>query len=142
MRISDWSSDVCSSDLLEPGNVGGLWFGGLDALQNGDYATAYAHWLKLRDQDLPDDISAIVEQHLPELAAKAGQTLPPKATAAQNEDRTGEAAVPGDDLQLVVHVSISDALKAQIKPGMTLLVFAKAESGPPMPLAEIGRAHV
>src|SRR3546814_6904858 len=48
----------------------------------------YAHWLKLRDQDLPDDISAIVEQHLPELAAKAGQTLPPKATAAQNEDRT------------------------------------------------------
>src|SRR3546814_10502375 len=23
MRISDWSSDVCSSDLVEPGEVGG-----------------------------------------------------------------------------------------------------------------------
>src|SRR3546814_16741078 len=98
---------------LEPGNVEGLWYGGLAALQNGDYATAYAHWLKLRDQDLPDDISAIVEKHLPELAAKDGQTLAPKATAAHTEDRTAEAAAPGHDLQLVGPVRISAAPKEQ-----------------------------
>src|SRR3546814_4222709 len=112
---------------LEPGNVEGLWYGGLAALQNGEYATAYAHWLKLRDQDLPDDISAIVEQHLPELAAKAGQTLPPKATAAQNEDRTGAAAVPGADLPLVVHVRIRDAHKDHLKPGLPLLGVPQAK---------------
>src|SRR3546814_20763305 len=28
MRISDWSSDVCSSDLLNPAVTIGLWAGG------------------------------------------------------------------------------------------------------------------
>lgn len=127
---------------LDPGNAEGLWYGGLAALQNGDYATAYAHWLKLRDQDLPDDISAVVEQHLPELAAKAGEKLPPptaavsaSAPAPAPAGKGTDAIAAGDGPQLVVHVSISDALKAQIKPGMTLLVFAKAAGGPPMPLA-------
>lgn len=120
---------------LEPGNVEGLWYGGLAALQNGDYATAYAHWLKLRDQDLPDDISAVVEQHLPELAAKAGQTLPPKAAVAVSDGQPTAPAASGGGPQLVVNVSVSDVLKTQIKPGMTLLVFAKAQDGPPMPLA-------
>src|SRR3546814_17364962 len=99
---------------LEPGNVECVWYGGLAALQNGDYATAYAHWLKLRDQDLPDDISAIVEQHLPELADKAGQTLPPKAPAAQNEDRTGQAAVPGAVLQLGVPATGRESLRVGV----------------------------
>lgn len=120
---------------LDPGNVEGLWYGGLAALQNGDYATAYAHWLKLREQDLPDDISAVLEQHLPELATKAGQTLPPKVARASAVSPPTATATSGDGPQLVVHVSLSDALKAQIKPGMILLVFAKAQSGPPMPLA-------
>lgn len=111
---------------LEPGNAEALWYGGLAALQSGDYGAAYAEWLKLRGQDLPDDIREVLEQHLPELAAKAGQTLPP-ATAL--------AAAAANAVSLIVHVRISDALKAQIKPGMTLLVFAKAATGPPMPLA-------
>src|SRR3546814_17547056 len=98
---------------LEPGNVEGLWYGGLAALQNGDYATAYAHWLTWHDQDLTDDTSAIVGQHLPERAARHGQTLPPKATAAPNEDRTRETAVPGAALQLVAHVTTHATTKAQ-----------------------------
>ncbi|HET8882143.1 MAG TPA: c-type cytochrome biogenesis protein CcmI [Solimonas sp.] len=106
---------------LEPGNTEALWYGGLAAMQTGDDSAAYAYWLKLRDQDLPDDIRAVLEQHLPDMAAKAGKTLPPAAA--------------GDATSLTVHVRLSDALKAQLRPGMRLLVFAKAADGPPMPLA-------
>ncbi|NGY05422.1 c-type cytochrome biogenesis protein CcmI [Solimonas terrae] len=115
---------------LEPGNAEALWYGGLAALQSGDYGAAYAEWLKLRGQDLPDDIREVLEQHLPELAAKAGQTLPPATALA-----AAAPAAAANGVSLIVHVRISDALKAQIKPGMTLLVFAKAATGPPMPLA-------
>jgi cytochrome c-type biogenesis protein CcmH len=106
---------------LEPDNTEALWYGGLAAMQTGDDSAAYAYWLKLRGQDLPDDIRAVLEQHLPEMAAKAGQTLPPPAAV--------------DTTSLTVRVSLGEALRAQLKPGMRLLVFAKAENGPPMPLA-------
>jgi len=107
---------------LEPDNTEALWYGGLAAMQTGDDSAAYAYWLKLRDQDLPDDIRAVLEQQLPDMAAKAGQTLPPPVAATEATS-------------LTVHVSLGEALKAQLKPGMRLLVFAKAENGPPMPLA-------
>ncbi|WP_028081514.1 c-type cytochrome biogenesis protein CcmI [Solimonas soli] len=110
---------------LDPGHAEALWYAGLAALQAGDAATAYRHWLALRDQELPEDVSAVLEQQLPQLAQKAGQTLPPK--------KAGPPAAAG--LRLTVNVRLADALRAQLKPGMTLLVFAKAEDGPPMPLA-------
>ncbi|NKF21672.1 c-type cytochrome biogenesis protein CcmI [Solimonas marina] len=113
---------------LEPGNAEALWYGGLAALQDGDFKTTYAHWLKLRDdRSLPDDVRAILDQHLPELATKAGETLPAAADASPQ--------APASGVHLTVEVSLADALKDKLKPGMTLLVFAKAASGPPMPLA-------
>ncbi|WP_020649828.1 c-type cytochrome biogenesis protein CcmI [Solimonas variicoloris] len=108
---------------LDPGNVEALWYAGLAALQADDAAAAYAHWLKLRELSPPEDLAAILDQQLPALAAKTGQTLPPKPAAAPS------------GVQLTVHVRLADALRAQLKPGMTLMVFAKAENGPPMPLA-------
>lgn len=104
---------------LQPDNSKALFYGGLAALQAGDAGTAYDRWLKLRAQPLPEGVAAAIEQQLPELARRAGRSLPP-------------AAAP---LSLKVQVRLSDALRAQLKPGMKLLVFAKAENGPPMPLA-------
>lgn len=118
---------------LDPGNAEALWYAGLAALQAGDYASAYAHWLRLRDQPLPDDIAAVLDQRLPELANKTSQLLPAKAAPEAPSPVSPAAAARGP--QLLVKVRLADSLRAQIKPGMTLLVFAKAESGPPMPLA-------
>jgi cytochrome c-type biogenesis protein CcmH len=118
---------------LDPGNAEALWYGGLAALQSGDMATAYRHWLALRDQDLPEDIADVLEQQLPLLAVQAGAKLPPKRAAAAP---ASEAAAPAASAaSLTVNVRIADALRDKIKPGMTLLVFAKADNGPPMPLA-------
>lgn len=118
---------------LDPGNAEALWYAGLAALQAGDYASAYAHWLRLRDQPLPDDIAAVLDQRLPELANKTSQLLPAKAAPEAPSPVSAAAATHGP--QLLIKVRLADSLRAQIKPGMTLLVFAKAESGPPMPLA-------
>lgn len=104
---------------LEPDNSKGLFYGGLAAMQAGDAQTAYQRWLKLREQPLPEGVAAALDQQLPELARRAGQTLPAKAPA----------------LSLKVRVSLSESLRTQLKPGMSLMVFAKAQDGPPMPLA-------
>lgn len=115
---------------LDPANPEALWYAGLAALQAGDDATVYRDWLKLREvggRELPDDIAAVLDEHLPQLAQRLGQSLPAEG-AAPSETAAGA-------VRLTVDVRLADALKAALKPGMTLLVFAKAENGPPMPLA-------
>ena len=112
---------------LDPGNAEALWYGGLAALQDGDAKAAYADWLKLRDQDLPDDVARVIDEQLPALAEKAGETLPPKAAPA--------ATTAAGAVRLTVNVRLADGLRDRLKPDMVLMVFAKAENGPPMPLA-------
>ncbi|MFT4047146.1 MAG: c-type cytochrome biogenesis protein CcmI [Solimonas sp.] len=116
---------------LDPGNAEALWYGGLAALQAGDMKVAYRHWLALRGRDLPTDITALLTQQLPLLAQQAGETLPPADASAAS----APAAAASAGVRLTVDIDVDAALRAQIRPGMTLLVFAKAENGPPMPLA-------
>lgn len=106
---------------LEPGHPKALWYAGLAAVQAGDAAAAFRHWSLLRTQALPTDVTAVLDEQLPVLAQRAGQPWTPPT-----------AAVP---VRLQIRISLAEALRAQLKPGMTLLVFAKAENGPPMPLA-------
>lgn len=145
--MADGNRDLSKSRLLfeqaltlAPGNADALWYGGLAALQAGDFKAAYEHWLKLRDdQRLPDDVRAVLDQHLPELAQKAGRTLPAAAAApaptAPSDTATPSTAPVAGGVKLTVTVRLASALKDKLKPGMTLLVFAKAAEGPPMPLA-------
>lgn len=105
---------------LEPGHPKALWYAGLAAIQAGDAEVAFRHWSMLRTQALPDEVASILDAQLPVLAERAGQTWKAPASGA---------------VSLQIRVRLDDALREQFKPGMTLLVFAKAESGPPMPLA-------
>ncbi|SEQ61029.1 cytochrome c-type biogenesis protein CcmH [Solimonas aquatica] len=107
---------------LQPDNAKALFYGGAAALQAGDVQAAYERWLKLRAQPLPEGVAQALDAQLPELAKRAGRSLPaaPATPAA---------------VRLTVKVSLAEALRAQLKPGMTLLVFAKAKDGPAMPLA-------
>lgn len=107
---------------LAPEHPKALWYGGAAALQAGDDATALARWSALRRQQLPAEITALLDQELPQLAARSGQTWTPPPAA-------------GAGVALTVRVSLAESLRTQLKPGMRLLVFAKAENGPPMPLA-------
>ncbi|HSW13730.1 MAG TPA: c-type cytochrome biogenesis protein CcmI [Solimonas sp.] len=107
-----------------------LWYAGLAASQAQDYAAARDHWLRLSQrQDLPEELRTALAERLQQLAQLAGQPAPamPLPTAAP-------AAAKGET-RLKLKVSLSPELVARAPPGATLFVFAKAEQGPPMPLA-------
>lgn len=108
---------------IEPGHPRALWYAGLAAAQGGDYGEALDHWLRLRDQDLPPEIAQLLDQRLPQLAQLAGRELPTRKSVATEE------------LRLQLNVALAPALESRLAPGMVLFVFARAEEGPPMPLA-------
>ena len=102
------------------------------AAQSGDAATAKARWVELSKQDLPPDLRAVLDERLGELGA-APQALADAAPAST------EASSPGP--VLVVSVDVAPGLKERVPADATLFVFAKAQEGPPMPLAVFrGRA--
>lgn len=103
---------------LAPGDGKALWYAGLAAAQEGDAQGAKAHWEALSKQDLPEELRAVVDERLSELDAVA--TPPPAAGATP---------------VILLDVRVAPALQDRVAPDATLFVFAKAEQGPPMPLA-------
>lgn len=106
---------------ISPDNGRALWYAGLAAAQSGERGLAQRHWQTLAQQELPPELRAIVEERLQQIGASVPDA--PTATAA------AEPAV------LRLAVSVAPALLDQVPADATLYVFAKAESGPPMPLA-------
>lgn len=107
---------------LAPGNGQARWYAGLAALQAQDTATAYTHWNALLRLDLPPELSEVLKVRLAELARSAGID-------------TGTAPAVADGPVIRLNVSLDPALAAQVKPGDTLFVFARAKGGAPLPLA-------
>lgn len=103
----------------DPQNQRGLWLLGISDFQQEQYADAAATWRKL--QPMLDPSSSVA-------AAVAAQI-------AQADAKAGGATVAADGPSLKVEVSLDPALKAKVAEGDTLFVFARAENGPPMPLA-------
>ncbi|MES2489330.1 MAG: c-type cytochrome biogenesis protein CcmI [Pseudomonadota bacterium] len=112
--------------LLEPDQGKALWYAGLAAAQAGNYKVALTHWLKLREQDLPDELRTALDARLQELAQLGNLTIPARAVAK---------ADAASAVSLKINVSVAPALASKVPAGASLLVFAKAAGGPPMPLA-------
>ena len=111
---------------LSPDQGKALWYAGLGAAQSGDYQNALKHWLKLRDQELPEELRTALDARLQELA-KLGNLKIPEHVEPKIDVR--------DAVSLKIKVSIAPSLVGKIPAGASLLVFAKAAGGPPMPLA-------
>ncbi|MDB5988211.1 MAG: c-type cytochrome biosis protein CcmI [Nevskia sp.] len=112
---------------LQPDFGKALWYAGLGAAQQNDVARARALWTRLAQQDLPEQMRSVLQERLAALdgaAAPAGSGTTPAANAAT------AAAVA-----LHLRIVLAPALLAKIPNQATLLVFAKADGGPPMPLA-------
>lgn len=139
MARADHRIDGRSRELLEravqqePDNQRALWLLGISDFQLDRYADAAATWRRLQPLLEPgSSVATAVAQQIAAADARAGN--PPSATSAP----TTQGA------QLTVKVSLAPALKGKLQPGDTLFVYARAEQGPPMPLAvaRLDAAHL
>jgi cytochrome c-type biogenesis protein CcmH len=130
---------------LEPENPNALWMTGIGAYQQGDYQTALSRWEKLQamlspqsDNDNLEAVNGAIEDARKQLGlTPAGSQLP---SIAQNQaaDSASNASAKGDSntsAGIEVKVSLSPALAQKASPDDLVFIYAKALSGPPMPLA-------
>jgi len=145
-----------SAMKVDPDNQRGLWLLGIGAYQEHDYANAIATWNRLLKL-LPADSTVIASlktqiaraeaerdgKALPEetepatAAAAAPSSAPAGAAASTTASMPAPAAASPDSAgpRVTVSVALDPKLAAQAAPEDTVFVYAKAASGPPMPLA-------
>lgn len=114
---------------LEPDSQRGLWLLGISDFQQGDYAKAAEIWRRLQPLLEPGSgVAKAVSEQIAQADARSG-----KAPAAPASVAAPAVAAAGPSLK--VTIKLDPALRAQVRPGDTLFVYARAEHGPPMPLA-------
>jgi cytochrome c-type biogenesis protein CcmH len=123
---------------IDPKNLKALALAGTAAFERRDYAGAAQHWGRMLPLVPPgsedaEQIKANVEEARARAAA-SGQKAPAQPKLAQNQAAQKRDALRGT-------VRISPKLKDQVQPDETVFIFARAEKGPPMPLAVL-RAKV
>lgn len=108
-----------------PKHHSALWLAGLAAAQQGNGVKALGYLETLR-ADMPkgSQDEQFLTKVITDIKGKAGE-----AQAAPQMPATGEQK------SIQVKVSLSPSLQAKAAPEDMLFVFAKAASGPPMPLA-------
>ena len=130
-----------------PENQRGLWLIGISDYQAKKYDAAFATWKHLltvlpKDSDV---VQSVQHQIATAEAARDGRPLPddeetagneapettPPIAAADPASTATDAAGP----HLTVKVTLDPKLKDKLAPADVLFIYAKAASGPPMPLA-------
>lgn len=111
---------------INPDNEIGLWLAGLSAEQRNDIPTAYGHWSRLLPLLRKDPASY---NEIKVMLAQLKVTFPDLP------------AIPGEESNVVdgvivkVSISIDESIKAKLNGNEQVFVYAKAVTGPPMPLA-------
>lgn len=144
-RIAGEPRQMLETVLREdPGHQRALWLIGISDYQAGDFRAAIDAWNRLLPA-LPEgsDIAESVRAQIAEAQKLAGiepatpspaleAPAPLQASSPKQESATVE---PSAGPRLTLRVSLDPALGKQLKPDSVLFVFARAENGPPMPLA-------
>ena len=141
---------------IDAKNQNALWLKGVCRKLAGDAKAALATWTLLAEQLPPGSESAnSVGQQIQALRVELGLTnsqaspvtMPTPAAANATEPAPAESAVAEgeaaqtagsdtvSDAAVTLEITLSAELKKQLGPNDVLFVFAKAASGPPMPLA-------
>ena len=120
-------------------NQRALWLLGISDFQAADYDAAIARWNTLLPLLEPGStVAESVKQQIADATARRDGSAPAQGDTdvatpapATQAPPTASAAAP----RLVVEVSLDPRLAGKLDPEATLFVFARAASGPPMPLA-------
>ena len=130
-----------------PQNQKGLWLAGIADSQVGKYDEAVKKWNTLLPLLPPGSnvADSVQEQIAQAEALRDGKPLPAPSTQPPPETSKAAAAAEAganeaqgaatSGPRILVTVALDPRLKDKVAPGDTLFVFAKAASGPPMPLA-------
>ena len=123
-EIQSLTDEALRADPQEGTSLGLL---GIGAFEAGNYAEAISFWQRLlaglpADDEARQPIESGIESAKSRIVA-AGGTLPVEPVVASNS------------VELKVRVELAPELVDKVKPDDILFVFAKAASGPPMPLA-------
>ncbi len=128
---------------IDPDSVTALWLLGNAASDRGDTEAALGYWQ--RAYPLLDEEPAM-QSELGQMITMAGGELPaskvslppimPPAAATPAPTATPQtASEAGGVAAIVVEVALAPSLMERTAPSDTLFILARAESGPPMPLA-------
>lgn len=134
MRLLD---KVLASD---PQHQRALWLSGFARTQSGEYQQALDLWEPLlammTDPQAMDALSGQINVARAQLGMDPMPTTSAPLASSAAPAAAPSAAPPGDSAgAIVVQISLDPAIAEQASPDDVLFVFAKAESGPPMPLA-------
>jgi cytochrome c-type biogenesis protein CcmH len=110
---------------LDPKHEKGLWLSGIAQYQQSNYSEAVDYWQRLQSLLAPGSQPyVLVEQNITKAKSLLGQSKSEGASAAAD-----------GGVKLQVHVALASELAKQADPDTTVFIFARAVSGPPMPLA-------
>lgn len=130
--------------MIDPLNAQGLWLRAIADQQVGEHAQALERFEALR-RTISSDAAALatvddmMARSRADLGVDTGSDVVADTTSDTETDvpvnSAGQAASDAEVVSLAVSVSISDDAIAAVSPDDTVFVYARASSGPPMPLA-------
>lgn len=136
---------------LNPDHQRGLWLLGISDYQLGNYDDAAAQWRHLLTllqpgSNLATAVNAQIamaqarvqgktQAEAEAIAQSAAQAAPTAATDVSAESANASDTSAPAAVALKVRVKLDPKLAGKVVPGDTLFVYARAISGPPMPLA-------
>ena len=120
---------------LDPQNLTALWLSGMAARQQGNYLDAITQWNKVLPLiiDKPEDtteVNRLISEAKSQLSPELQEDLAKGAKVAVVDKNDSAAGIK-------VNISISEEMLKQSSPDDLVFIYAKAMSGPPMPLAAL-----
>jgi cytochrome c-type biogenesis protein CcmH len=112
----------------DPKEVTSLGLLGIAAFEGERYQQAVGYWQRLLDILPPNDASRSALEGGIKRASE-------KLQASGGKVETAPAVAEKAEVRLKVRVDLGAELKARVKPDDSVFIFARASSGPPMPLA-------
>ncbi|MES9825198.1 MAG: c-type cytochrome biogenesis protein CcmI [Candidatus Thiodiazotropha endolucinida] len=125
---------------LEPDNPNVLWIAGIVAYQRTEYQDAVDRWSKLRGLMKPQSAELeSVNEALDDARSKLGLPTeePELPSIVQPKKQVPAEPAAAGDKSIQVEISLSPDMQDKANPDDLLFIYAKAMSGPPMPLAAV-----
>jgi cytochrome c-type biogenesis protein CcmH len=137
-RVSGRPAELVAQALaVDPNNTMALWLSGIVAEEKGNFMEALGLWKRLYPMlaKEPGEQQALAEQ-IKRVSAMAGVSPPEMIT--QKSPAAGKTTGSGNT-SVKVKVTLSPALRKQVKESDSVFIYAKAQNGPRFPLAAARR---